>query len=149
VRLQSALALKAIGPSARAAVPDLVIALDDEWRAVGVAAAGALLKIGAEYERAVAALNTIVGDDSQYGWVRTEAAEELGDLGRSAAPAVPALIRAVESGVPDLRDAAIDALGRIGPAASEAVPALQRLLDQPPRGLDVGRVVVALSSIRR
>jgi hypothetical protein len=51
----------------------------------------------------------------------------LGGMKRRAAPAVPTLVRHLESNDIDLQRAAMDALGRIGPTAEEAIPALRRM----------------------
>ena len=58
-------------------------------------------------------------------------ARQIGWFGASAAPAVPALIKALSSSDGLLRKEAVIALGKIGPEAHEAVPALQKLADQP------------------
>jgi hypothetical protein len=52
-------------------------------------------------------------------------------LGRIGAPAVPELIRRLDSPDPELRRRAAAVLGRIGPDAALAVPQLIRLLEDP------------------
>jgi HEAT repeat protein len=52
-------------------------------------------------------------------------------LGRIGAPAVPALMEALQSSDVQVRVKAADVLGRMGPDANDAVPALIRLLDDP------------------
>lgn len=64
------------------------------------------------------------GDDLAY------AASELARWGPAAAPAVPALRRALRYPYSsDARDAAAEALGAIGPAAAEAIPDLVEALE--------------------
>lgn len=62
-------------------------------------------------------------------WTMREAAAVA--LSRIGEPAVPALVEALQSPDPNLRQQAADTLARIGPAASTAVPALTALLDDP------------------
>jgi hypothetical protein len=52
-------------------------------------------------------------------------------LGRIGAPAVPDLIRSMNSPDPELRQRVASVLGRIGPDAALAVPELIRRLDDP------------------
>jgi hypothetical protein len=52
-------------------------------------------------------------------------------LGRIGAPAVPALMEALQSSDVQVRVKAADVLGRMGPDANDAVPELIRLLDDP------------------
>lgn len=69
---------------------------------------------------------------------RVRAAHLLADLGAESAPAVPALVRALDDKDPFVRDAAASALGRSGPAAQEAAPACLRLLEQQQRRTATG-----------
>jgi hypothetical protein len=62
-------------------------------------------------------------------WTMREAAAVA--LSRIGEPAVPALIEALRSPDPNMRQQSADTLARIGPAASNAVPALTALLDDP------------------
>ena len=64
----------------------------------------------------------------RVGNLEWEAAEVLGIMGPAAAPAVTALVKALE-GDESLQIAAAEALGNIGPAARRAVPVLQQLLE--------------------
>lgn len=63
------------------------------------------------------------------------AAGGLAAAGSSAAPALDALIAAVERGDARLRLLAVTALGAIGPAAGRAAPVVARLLADPNKGL--------------
>ncbi len=58
--------------------------------------------------------------------VRQEALEALATLGSKAAPAAPAVVKALDDPIPAVRMAALNALGKLGPAAKEAVPVLTR-----------------------
>jgi HEAT repeat protein len=135
-RYLAAYALGALGPAAKAVVPDLRQLLDDQ---------GALARIGAAY-----ALARITGDIDGYlpqlllAWRDTYDPEEpypvlphlldcLGELGPAAAPAVPQLLALIEAPRyqhrrdDDERVAAVRVLGRIGPAARAALPRLREL----------------------
>jgi HEAT repeat protein len=62
--------------------------------------------------------------------VRNAAAYEISGLGASAAPAVPALIAALDDSEASVRFPVTVALGEIGPAASAAVPRLKKMMDE-------------------
>lgn len=62
-------------------------------------------------------------------WTMREAAAVA--LSRIGEPAVPALVEALKSPDPNVRQQAADTLARIGPAAANAVPALTALLEDP------------------
>jgi HEAT repeats len=62
-------------------------------------------------------------------WTEQETAADA--LGRIGAPAVPALMQALQSSDSDVRARAADVLGRMGSDARDAVPELIRLLDDP------------------
>lgn len=59
---------------------------------------------------------------------RNAAAYEIAGLGPAAAPAVPALIEALDDPDPAVRFPVTVALGEIGPAAKAAVPRLQKMM---------------------
>jgi HEAT repeat protein len=81
------------------------------------------------------------GDDLAY------AADELARWGPAAAPAVPALRRALRYPYSsDAQDAAAEALGAIGPAAAEAVPDLVEALEDDYCGIRA-QAAYALGSI--
>jgi HEAT repeat protein len=60
--------------------------------------------------------------------VRNAAAYEIASLGPAAAPAVPALIEALDDPDAAVRFPVTVALGEIGPAAKAAVPRLQQMM---------------------
>src|ERR671919_224046 len=60
--------------------------------------------------------------------VRNAAAYEIAGMGPAAAPAVPALIEALDDPLPVVRFPVTVALGEIGPGAAAAVPRLQQML---------------------
>jgi HEAT repeat protein len=62
-------------------------------------------------------------------YTRNRAAYAIGGMGAAAAPAVPALIKALSDPEPAVRFPVCIALREIGPAAKEAVPALMKALD--------------------
>jgi len=61
---------------------------------------------------------------------RNAAAYEIAGLGPAAAPAVPALIEALDDEIPAVRFPVTVALGEIGPAAAAAVPRLKQVMEQ-------------------
>jgi HEAT repeat protein len=61
---------------------------------------------------------------------RNAAAYEIAGLGPAAAPAVPALIEALDDPVAAVRFPATVALLEIGPAAKAAVPRLKQMMDE-------------------
>jgi HEAT repeat protein len=60
---------------------------------------------------------------------RNAAAYELAGMGPAAAPAVPALIEALDDSEAVVRFPVTVALGEIGPAAAAAVPRLKQMLE--------------------
>jgi len=67
---------------------------------------------------------------AQAPQVRNAAAYEISGLGPAAAPAVPALIEALDDSEPSVRFPVTVALGEIGPAAAAAVPKLKQIMDE-------------------
>jgi HEAT repeat protein len=61
---------------------------------------------------------------------RNAAAYEISGLGPAAAPAVPALIEALDDSEASVRFPVTVALGEIGPAAEAAVPKLKKMMDE-------------------
>ena len=80
----------------------------------------------------VAAVSAVLLDEREAEADRQKAAGLLTELGSLAAPAVPALSRALESRSTAARAGATAALGEIGTAAVAAVPALRRLAHREP-----------------
>jgi HEAT repeat protein len=61
---------------------------------------------------------------------RNAAAYEISGMGPAAAPAVPALIKALDDPETTVRFPVLVALGEIGPAAKAAVPKLKQMMDE-------------------
>jgi HEAT repeat protein len=61
---------------------------------------------------------------------RNAAAYEISGLGPAAAPAVPALIEALDDSEASVRFPVTVALAEIGPAAKAAVPKLKKMMDE-------------------
>jgi HEAT repeat protein len=61
---------------------------------------------------------------------RNAAAYEIAGMGPSAAPAVPALIAALDDEIAAVRFPVTVALGEIGPAAEAAVPRLKQVVEE-------------------
>lgn len=134
VRLGAAIALRTIGPPAKVALPDLVIALNDksilrvhgfEAPAVRYQAALAIVSIDPKQELVVPALVEALADRNSF--TRVSAAEALGKMGTIAEAAVPNLERALATdsdGV--VRIFAAHSLGQIN--GSTACVVLTRVL---------------------
>jgi HEAT repeat protein len=107
VRLQAAQALEAIGPEAKHAVPALAKLLntDGEESTVRIKVAQALVRIG---EPSVPSLVEALKHAKEE--VRLLAATALGEIGADAKPALPALRKAADDPVEDVRRAAADAI---------------------------------------
>ncbi len=124
VRAAAASALGTVGPADHRPVRPLLDALSDPSEAVRHEAARALAALplsGEEVPRLAAAL------DSPDDYVSAFAAWTLGNLGKEARSAVPALARALAR---ERTDAVVSgALARIGPSAGEAVPVLVGFLE--------------------
>ena len=101
------------------AIPDLLDSLQDESQHVRRNTCYALSAIGVP---AVAPL--IRALEAKNWWVRDSAAEVLGDMGRDAQKAVPALMHAVRDESDAIRSHAAEALGTTGQQSDTAVPAL-------------------------
>jgi HEAT repeat protein len=92
-RLWAAYALRKIGPDAKAAEPQLELALKDDVSYVRVEAAGALWAIS-EHKAAIPALIELLKNED--AGVRYMAAESLERIGPKAKEAVPALTEALK-----------------------------------------------------
>jgi HEAT repeat protein len=125
-RQAAGLALGRIGPPARAALPALVRALVDGHEAVRRAAAESLRLIDPGWAAASEAQGEIDHFAQQLalnGEPQDLAGKALALIG---APAVPALVNALQTGDRIQREAAATALGNIGPPALAASAALER-----------------------
>lgn len=106
----------------------------------GVVAAVVVLAPPLTAQAAASAKDTVVDGRRLSEWVkdlkaqapqvRNAAAYEISGLGPSAAPAVPALIEALDDSEPSVRFPVTVALGEIGSAASAAVPRLKQMMDE-------------------
>lgn len=116
-------------PAVRAALPEVLRLLSDPAPEVRAEALDLLVEHPAP--EAVPQLISRLTDADDT--VRSLAAEALEQLGRGAAPAIPALVRLSEDPSRLVRGSAIEALGAIG--TPEAMSALNRLLGGPDAGL--------------
>ena len=74
-------------------------------------------------------LSQLIADlKAQAPYTRNGAAYELAHMGPKAAPAVPALIEALDDPAASVRYPVTVALREIGPAAKAAVPALKKVM---------------------
>jgi len=125
-REAAARSLGAIGSPAAKAVPDLLSAMEAKRIQVGTAVP-ALVALG---YTAVEAVPLLIAQlrASTNSPVPLDSVRCLGLIGPPAAPAVPALIDALQDPESRTRAPVAFALGQIGPNASNAVPALTRAL---------------------
>jgi HEAT repeat protein len=126
VRMQSLKALSEIGPDAVAAAPVLAEALGKRDEPFREHIAAALCHIRPGDLEGLAALEE--GLSAKRAIDRKLCAGFLGELGLSAAAAVPALARATVDQDASVRSQAALAMGRIGWNGTVAVPTLVRLL---------------------
>lgn len=105
------------------AIPDLVLALEDQDPVKRKESAQALGCIGKEAATAIPALTQTLGDEKK--WVRIAAARALGQIGPEA---IPSLTQALENQDASIRAAAAWGLGYIGSEANEAIPVLIQAL---------------------
>jgi HEAT repeat protein len=110
-------------------------------RTMGGVVAAVLAVVPALYGQAAAPASDPVTDGRRLSeWVaelkadapqvRNAAAYEISGLGPAGAPAVPALIEALDDPIASVRYPVTVALGEIGPAAAEAVPRLKKMMDE-------------------
>jgi hypothetical protein len=120
VGLSAAYALSEFGESV---VPVLMEAFEDEFEPVSRNAYYALNAIGAP------AVDPLIGSLGHLNsQVREIAAEALGDIGRPARAAAPALVAALEDESERVRFHAAEALGTVSQGESTAIPALSAAL---------------------
>jgi len=109
-------ALGKIGPASKIAAADLRKNLTSDDEFLKIASMWALLQIQGKDEQlvkeAVPAFTKLLKDDQEMR--RIEAATALGELGPSAAKALPTLKELAESDTPAVRKSAKDAIAKIG-----------------------------------
>ena len=129
-RRDAASALGQLGAGNPEAAEALVKALTDSDEQVRRLAVISLGELRPEAKLVVARLADILIKDRAAS-VRQQAAVLLGQYGKEAKPALPALVSRVrqQGENPDVRQQSARAIGRIGPEAREAIPALVALLD--------------------
>ena len=122
VRWHAARALGKLGPAADAAIPALLMMLNDTGlnSTVGVSAAAAFARIAPDpFPRLMAALKD---KDME---TRRNVACALADLGPGAKAAVPLLLELAKDEDPELRQCSVRALGKLGPAGGKGRSLLQ------------------------
>jgi HEAT repeat protein len=126
LRTRAARALGDLGPAAKAALPNLIDALQDPGSTLRYWAVRALGEIGSEAEAAVPYLIDALNDPDSDA-VRSAAANALTRIDPRGAVSV--LIEALKDPDTSVRASAAYALGDIGPDALAAVPALTVLIN--------------------
>jgi len=120
--------LAALAEVARSATPALIETLKDKDadRFARGFAAIALIRIGgSETGLAAPALTEAVADAKAPTTLRETSARLLGQLGKDAAVAVPALAAALKDKSVEIRRAAAGSLAQLGPLSKEALPDLE------------------------
>jgi HEAT repeat protein len=128
VRIKSAELLGTIGPPARAAAWDALVALlSDADATVRATAAAALPKLGSPGRGEVGTLTKLLTDSREAS--RRYALTALADIGADAADAVPTLLdAATKDASSELRVLAVIALVKIQPNKKEVIAAFARAL---------------------
>ena len=122
-----------IQPNSPRVVDALVRALRDTVDGVREMAGVALNAPGVRVDAAMPVLAELLAD-SAHSHTREHGAMIIGAFGSRAAPAVPALVRALGDPVAEVRAAAAEAIGRVGPSAAEdaaTLPTLRRAAGDP------------------
>lgn len=132
-RLRALEVLAAIGPAAKAAVPELTALLADADPLVRSEAAVALAAIGAEAAPAVPALEKLLGDDAPAD-ARYAATYALGRIGAAAKPVVSRLLELSKSSDEIMATVATWATLKIEPQDAALVEAAIPLLRKALRG---------------
>ena len=131
-REMASMFLGQLGPDAEAAQESLVATLNDESSFVRVNSASLLSIFNVETERVSAVLAELLSHADVN--IRLTSAVALGNLGESAAPALPALTAALQDEDPRVRSAAASTLGAMGAAAQPARSSLAELERDPDSG---------------
>jgi HEAT repeat protein len=119
----------AMGPAAEEAIPDISALLRDESPVIRVTAAATLVSL--DCERRVEAWPALLEGLEGEAFAATMAASTIGYMGSDGAPAVPGLLRLVNSADREVRLRAMAALGSIGPSAQSARPVLDEAAREP------------------
>lgn len=96
IRMKGALALAEVGPSAKAALPDLMKSFQDPNPLVRALAARALGGLGNEAKQALPALAETLKDATNHPLVRAQATRALAKMGPAGEAGVPILLGALK-----------------------------------------------------
>lgn len=147
LRWWAALALRGIGPDAKAALSALNEAMKspmEQYADVAFAAAVAQVTIGDDPKEPVKFVSDLL--DHREPAIRAGAVQALGAMGESAGEAVPELVKAMKDENELVRTAAIESLRNLGPDAARAVdslvPTLSVMLSS--ENLDISRAAVEI-----
>jgi HEAT repeat protein len=109
-------------------------------RILGLLAVAALVLTSRGWAQGATAKEPVADGRTLSQWVadlkavapqtRNAAAYEISGMGPAAAPAVPALIEALDDSEASVRFPVTVALAEIGPAAKAAVPKLKKMMDE-------------------
>lgn len=117
--------LKAIGPDAVSAAPQIIDSLDSQYSFYLDDCEATLLRFG---PGVVPMLVDALRNPEKSPRTRISCLQVLKWLGPNAADAVPVILKQLDSEYPRVRQAAVKALGMIGSRPDESLPALDRSL---------------------
>ena len=118
-------ALGRIGPDASVCIPALIAALEDKDKLVVEASIRSLGQLGS-----AAIIPLLAFLKSEKGTAKRDAIRALGEFSEEAAPAVPLLVKLLNT-EPEIQAQCIQTLGMIGPKAASAFKDIEVFLGHP------------------
>ena len=138
VRLFAIAEIGEMGADAKAAVPSLVMALQDSRQEIRLAVIAALADMGATAKAAVPELRNALKDPNEK--IRQGAAKALGSIGVNAKAAIPDLTDALNDESEAVRVQTISALPSLGSDAKTAIPELIPALSDSSRSVRLAAI---------
>lgn len=123
IRLRAVVALREIGPTGKAGIPDLIERLADPDRQIRLHSAITLGEFGTDSEIALPRLEPFLKDESHT--VRVYSANAIWKITHKPEPVLTVLEHGLQAKKASFRWAAAVFLGEMGPAAERAIPLLE------------------------